>query len=631
MKPYINEIAKSRSYVNEFRGYNHNEGISEKEMYDCYNLTSDEYPVLSTRKPRAFVPGLSQTTNFSIDAMNGALGLAVIYFDGGSRYVFNFNSRDYRDALDDNDTSPRQIVTFGNKLVIFPDCCVFDSETRTLTSAAAEETMAEYEIGWFINLGSESEPNIQLIELGDGYEYFNDGEHPCGIYKKEGTDSYTRIERAGARILLPERLRHTGAEIANFDDVFRELYPRLSYTLGSAGVEYHRYDGLYVENVFICNGAPSNVLGDADIVQNKIFVYKDGRIGYQARWGGDTVIDEDFEDKLDIRIASIKPPLMDFVVECQNRLWGCRKGKNRAGVEVNEIYATRLGSYNEWYTLDGLADSSYVLSVATPGYFTGAIKLGNNPIFFKESCIHKIYVSASGAHQVYTLDVRGVERGSERSISVVNESVIYKGVRDVLLFDGTNVTPISDALGDVRYTRAIAGADGDKYVMYCVRDIPGGYFERYIFTFDTRRGIWHRELIDYNVHAMTAYDNRLYIGKSDGVIIHEARDYDSERERDIRYMLTSGVMGYESPEAKTLCRIDFRVRLALGASFNVWLEYDSDGLWIEAARHRGTTATPMCESVYVLPRRCDHFRYKITGTGDMKLYSVSRVYERSER
>ena len=27
------------------------------------------------------------------------------------------------------------------------------------------------------------------------------------------------------------------------------------------------------------------------------------------------------------------------------------------------------------------------------------------------------------------------------------------------------------------------------------------------------------------------------------------------------------------------------------------------------------------------PRRCDHFRFRISGTGDMKLYSLARLYE----
>ena len=241
---------------------------------------------------------------------------------------------------------------------------------------------------------------------------------------------------------------------------------------------------------------------------------------------------------------------------------------------------------------------------------------------------HKVYVSASGAHQVYTLDVRGVQKDSAGSIAVVNENVIYKGVRDVLLFDGTNVTPISDALGDVRYSKVVAGADGDKYVMYCEENVPGATPKRYIFAFDTKKGIWHRELIDHSVMAMTVYDHKLYIGTTAGIIVHEASDTD-ERERDIKYMLESGVIGYESPDAKTLCRIDFRVKLALGTTFTVWIQYDSDGSWVEAVRYKGTTVTPKCESVYVLPRRCDHFKYKITGTGDMKLYSISKVYERS--
>lgn len=603
MLPYINEVPKSRSYINEFRGYNHNLIISENEIYDGYNLTSDEYPVLSTRKPRGDVEVLSNESNESnvnILGMNGALGLAVVYLSGTSRMVFNFNGSNYFDVLDDDDTSPRQIVPFGTKLIIIPDWKVFDTIKLEFSSALWKKRVSTYDISYFINRGTEDEPDIELVSLGDKYDFFEDGKSGMGLYEKT---TGTLIEHSGIRIGVPDDLlSFPGACISNLNVILEKLeswilrygYPEVKYTLD---------DGYYIEDAYIIDRFYGGIRQDLCIIDGIL----DGAHDYSL------VID------------SIKPPIMDFVVECQNRLWGCRKGLNHDGEEVNEIYCTKLGTYDDWYTRDHLADSSYVASVGTPGNFTGAITLSQNPIFFKENVAHKVYVFSSGAHQVYTLDVRGVQEGSHGSLAIVNESVIYKGVRDVLGFDGTNVTPLSDSLGDVRYYNAVAGADGDKYVMYC-EDKDGG---KNIFTLDTRKGLWQRELIDSKVSAMASHNHKLLIGTENGMFIHEAAPGEAN-EGNVKYMLESGEIGFESPDAKTLCRLDFRVKLALGASFNVWIQYDSDGAWVEAVRYKGTLATPISETVYVLPRRCDHFKYKITGAGDMKLYSVSKVYERSE-
>jgi hypothetical protein len=32
-------------------------------------------------------------------------------------------------------------------------------------------------------------------------------------------------------------------------------------------------------------------------------------------------------------------------------------------------------------------------------------------------------------------------------------------------------------------------------------------------------------------------------------------------------------------------------------------------------------------TVPVIPRRCDHLRLKLTGTGDVKIYSIARILE----
>jgi hypothetical protein len=52
--------------------------------------------------------------------------------------------------------------------------------------------------------------------------------------------------------------------------------------------------------------------------------------------------------------------------------------------------------------------------------------------------------------------------------------------------------------------------------------------------------------------------------------------------------------------------------------------YDSDGVWHDA----GTVAGAAVKKSYDLPlilRRCDHYRLKLTGTGESVIYSLTEV------
>ena len=52
---------------------------------------------------------------------------------------------------------------------------------------------------------------------------------------------------------------------------------------------------------------------------------------------------------------------------------------------------------------------------------------------------------------------RGVQKGSEKSLRVVNETLYYKSRSDVCAYQGGFPTGVSAALGDVRYHGAVAG------------------------------------------------------------------------------------------------------------------------------------------------------------------------------
>jgi hypothetical protein len=50
--PKLKAKAPYRQRLEVFKGYNHNLRIGSGEFYEMENLTSEDYPVLSTRKKR---------------------------------------------------------------------------------------------------------------------------------------------------------------------------------------------------------------------------------------------------------------------------------------------------------------------------------------------------------------------------------------------------------------------------------------------------------------------------------------------------------------------------------------------------------------------------------------------------
>ena len=87
----------------------------------------------------------------------------------------------------------------------------------------------------------------------------------------------------------------------------------------------------------------------------------------------------------------------------------------------------------------------------------------------------------------------------------------------------------------------------------------------------------------------------------------------------------TGLMGYGTVEQKYISRFHLRMLLPVGSTAQVYIEYDSDGVWHHAGHLTGTGTKTFL--LPVRPRRCDHFRIKLTGTGDVRVYSFAKIME----
>lgn len=325
------------------------------------------------------------------------------------------------------------------------------------------------------------------------------------------------------------------------------------------------------------------------------------------------------EDNTNTTLGTMRVPEMDFVIECKNRLWGCKYGVVN-GENINEIYASALGDFTNWKIFEGISTDPYAASVGSDGPWTGAINYLGYPTFFKEDRIHRVAVSAIGAHEISEIVCDGVQPGSAKSLGVVNGMLYYKSNANVVIYQGGIApVPISAALGDVHYTDAVAGVIGDDYYI-SMKNASG---EWNLFCYDSKRGLWMRE-DDLQVIQFATVSEELYALTSDKEIL-ALKGTAGVLEDSIDWYGESGIMYYQYPDKKYVSRFNFRLQMERGARIRVFIEYDSSGRW----EKQGEIISDRLRTVTlpIRPRRCDHLRIRVEGRGDMKIFSIARILE----
>ena len=86
----------------------------------------------------------------------------------------------------------------------------------------------------------------------------------------------------------------------------------------------------------------------------------------------------------------------------------------------------------------------------------------------------------------------------------------------------------------------------------------------------------------------------------------------------------SGDLGLDLPEHKYITRL--RLRLCLGGAMTVSVRYDREPDWQVVGRVESLGLRSM--TLPILPRRCDHLRLRLEGSGSLQLYSLSRILEK---
>lgn len=321
------------------------------------------------------------------------------------------------------------------------------------------------------------------------------------------------------------------------------------------------------------------------------------------------------------------PDAAIFACESQNRLWCCSK-------DGHEIYASALGNPYNYYNYSGLTTDSYAVNVGTDGEFTGCVNYLGRPLFFKENAVHAIsgsYPTNLGqldgmSYSVNTTtDFKGVEKGSHKSFAIIDNILYYKSPSGIVAYDGANTVLISEALGSDKYKNAVAGAYGNKY--YVSMENENG--QRVLFVYNAKLGTWCKEDNLDIVQFLNVGADLLCLDSTGKIYSVENNDimglYDYEAEGDVDWMCETGNIGLSVPNNKYISRFQIRMQMAQGAKASIYVQYDSDGVWHKKGDMESKGIRTY--TLPIVPIRCDHMRFKFTGTGDVKLISIAKLFE----
>ncbi len=266
--------------------------------------------------------------------------------------------------------------------------------------------------------------------------------------------------------------------------------------------EYTYSDGSWVKGrrvypSFAAESAGANFRVNDKVILKNVYTYDTKRTYRVIDVGDDYVtLDAPYESgatKLRMSITRYCP-VLDFAVESNNRVWGCRFGKNVFGDFVNEIYACSLGDPLSWDSFDGISSDSYAVSLGCPGAFTGAGVIDGKPVFFKEDRIITVSGTVPQNFHVDAAAGDGVEKGAGGSVVNLNENLFYKSPDGINVYDGVTSKCISAEFGAERFMAGAAGAIDGKYRV--VLTDKNGKSAQYVY--DVRNDMWHIEDDDEN-------------------------------------------------------------------------------------------------------------------------------------
>lgn len=576
--PQISADRSTKLWTQQFTGLDRRPRTGDGAFIAMGNMTGDPWPLLSSRKKRGIVAELKNPLGLYAMEKLAWIDGDTLYYGGEATPIDNL-------SLEEG-MLPKRMVSMGAYLLIFPD-------------------------GVFYN-------TINPMDYGSVNRLY---QSPAG-----GTITYTLSDREGtaypsdiASDTAPENPQEgdywldTSGEVSALymygdGDWIAVLTAYIKISAPGIGVGVMPQDGVRLSG--IAGGSTERVHAQLDLLNNTALVetVDDNWIVTPG------ILDENVTQTGRIR-ADRKIPDMDFIIECNNRLWGCRHGL-QDGETVNQIYACALGDFKNWQKFSGTSQDSYSVNVGSDGAFTGAVNHRGRPYFFKEKVCHMIYGDRPSNWQMQSSDVDGPQEGSGGTLAAYNGNLLYLSRHGVQLFDGMTQEK-GEQLGERSMSGGAAAVCDNMYYL-SVRE--GNTNSLYVM--DCLRGRWTRQ-DDSAAVGFAVMRGEIYMLTKSGMLYALNGLDGTEEPGDVNWYAETAEMGYEYQNYKYLRRFILRMELKQDAVCRLMIQYDGDGIWHDKGTMQGRAGVKTYLAP-IIPRRCEHARIRIEGHGKMRLYGLGR-------
>ncbi len=610
-------VGRKTCRVTPLRGIDRNGRATQGSLYDCQNLTSDGLPYWKVRTARGrwkLREGSSETEvsgffPFSTP-VRGACSLEGGLCWATDKELFIGGRKVEGVTLTPSDR--KQLIPIGRDLFIAPDGVFLHREYG--------EWRAYYAGHRFLS--------------GERKVY-------CGPCTEDGSP----ITLSAASSTPPEQpyegevwldtsgLRPAAKRYSETDGWMEFTVDKLYLTAANIG------DGFRVgDNVRIFAQPFVDVVSTPLLQVSSSFIVFEGSLQYPVGVpSAETVVERHF-------------PQMDFAVEVNNRIWGCRCGENANGEFVNEVFCCAAGDPLTWTRYGTGEADCFCASLGCTGAFTGAAALFDDILFFKEDCIVTVSGLFPANFRVSCYEARGVRVGCERSLARLGSTLVYCGADGVYKTNGSTCSRLCDGFPVTALDNAVGGVFGDKY--YLAADWQDG--TRKIAVFERGLQEWFCEDDRYKTQFFIPQRNALYMlnlplqasvlgvnilwycicvsdvkapGKYTNCLLvdnTDESDYMYEPLPDCTWYALTNWLDNDSAALKNIRNVYVRFDLQEGAALCVELLTDR-GETHQLGKFVGDGQRRRQMEVHTLP--CTGVQLRLSGTGMCTVYEIGFDYE----
>lgn len=570
----------------QFGGLKHCRACGDGEIYDMENVSLDEVPLLKAREKR-FKLGLSTMEDRAIEKIYADNGKLLLVAGG------NLILRGVGTLITDLRTNVRrQFVRFGDRVVLLPEMrllnLIYDIKGIRESADDLPEIAQEYDAYAVRNIVTL--PNFYDIYVYNGTAWINNGRFDQPMEADTGVQ--------------PAALFDENSITVSMTQAFDYMTQLCGFKTGDA------------VTISGCAEVPENnktaiireITGDSS---ECVLRFSDNCFTLPE---GETSVTE-----TNVRIRR-EIPEMDFLFECNNRMWGAKDKR---------IYASKLGDPTNWYCFDGLSTDSWAIETQTKGKILGG--WGDYyPYFLREDGMTYVCGTVPSGYQVYDkLGVPGLAAGEQKSIAHAGGLTLWMSREGIVVYGGDGWRIEKDALRDWNIWDMIGVSAGTKAYFVC----KYGNKRSFLTCYDSTTGLWEKQNGDRFIEL--CYDNgtvyalrriEAYPEIPAEVVIVGGDGGDLADENTVSSFVQFGDTYLATEERKAADQLLLRVELEQGATLQVQIMYDSSGKY-ETVKTISAENAAMIKrqiNIPIQPRRCDHYHIRLNGTGGWTLYSMTQ-------